>query len=392
MAVSKILVTGASGFVGGRVTHRIALGEEFAVKAMVHRVSGPGTMRLGRLPIEIESGSVLDDDRLEALLSDCDAVINCAHGGPETVVEGTRTLLSAAENQGAEAYIHMSSAAVHGHGTPGRITERTPLAPDTEYARVKADAEEVATGWTGSLEPTIFRPFIIYGPHSPWVRKPIQHLQQGIVLTNGGVGEVNQIYIDNLIDALLAAVSTPEAAGEVFLAADDDRVTWREYYTQLGEKVGHPHSGRSMSERRLQLESAKRTLVQSIVPPIRLIGGLATAPETMQRAAVELRQTPWAPVLFRTLPEPVQDQITSRVEIEPGPAHDGAPSLPAKEYLPEPSLRKMHATRNRVSNRKMKDVLGWEQRVSFEEGLELATAWAEYEELIPTDERAEIFA
>ena len=34
----------------------------------------------------------------------------------------------------------------------------------------------------------------------------------------------------------------------------------------------------------------------------------------------------------------------------------------------------------------MKDVLGWEQRVSFEEGLELVTAWAEYEELIPTEE------
>ena len=385
MSISKILVTGAGGFIGNRVTHRIALGENAAVKAMVHSLSGPGTMRLSRLPIEIESGSVLDEERLETLLSDCDAVINCAHGTRETVVDGTRTLLSVAENQDISTYIHLSSAVVHGHDRRGVITESTSFEPDTQYARVKAEAEGVISDWTGDVQPTIFRPCIVYGPHSPWVENPIREIRQGAVLAENGVGEVNQMYIDNLVDALLCAVYEPDAAGEVFLAADDEPLSWRQYYLRLGNVLGDHPPVQSMTTSEIRRAKAVRTLTDSVVPPVRLCKEVFSAPETVQRAAAELQQTPWASKLYRGLPEGLRESIDVRLDDESETFEVTADAAVERPVLPDENLQKMQSTRTIVSNKKLKTQLGWEQQVPFEEAIELIAAWARYEELTTHD-------
>ena len=384
MGASKILVTGAGGFVGNRLTHRIALDEESSVKPMVHSISGPGTMRLSRLPIAIESGSILDADLVEPLLEDCDAVINCAHGDRETALEGTRTLLSAAERQDVDAYIHLSSAVVHGHDRSGVITESTSFRPDTQYAELKAETEELLADWEGDVQPTIFRPCIVYGPHSPWVENPLREVRNGAILAENGVGELNQIYVDNLVDALLCAVYEPDAAGEVFLAADDEPISWRQYYLRLGDIVRDYPPIQSMSSRQIQQAKLARNLKDSVVPPARLFRNTLFAPETVQRAVVELRQTPWAPKLYKRFPDSLKTQITGRADETSRPPDD-ADSSAGRRALPADNVRTMQSTRNIVSNEKLKDVLGWEQRISFDEAMEFVAAWARYEELVARD-------
>jgi nucleoside-diphosphate-sugar epimerase len=381
-----VLVTGAAGFIGGRVTHRIALGEDWDVIPLVHSISGAGTMRLGRLPVDIEQGSILDEDHMEQLLADCDAVINCAHGGQEATVDGTRTLLSLAEKQGVDTYVHMSSAVVHGHDASGTITEETPLAPDTEYAKRKAAAEQIVTTWDGELEPTVFRPCIVYGPHSPWVRKPLRHLQDGAVLADGGVGQVNRIYVDNLVDAILLALDESDAAGEVFLAADDNPVTWSQYYQRLGRCLSDHPPIQSLSTREFVLYGKLRYVRDSVVPPVRLCKGLLTSPDVLQQTATELKQTPWAPAIYRKMPETLQDDILNRLNT---PADSDAGQSderdqPVYRYPPE-NQRKLQSTRTRLSTGKLKSTLGWEPRVSFERGMELVSEWATYAELTGDD-------
>lgn len=378
----RALVTGAAGFIGGRVAHRIAVEEGWNVIPLVHSISGAGTMRLGRLPVDIEQGSILDEDHIEQLLADCDAVINCAHGGQEVTVDGTETLLSAAEKQGIDTYVHMSSAVVHGHDASGTITEETPLAPDTDYATRKAAAEKIIRNWDGALEPTVFRPCIVYGPHSPWVRKPLGHLQHGAVLADGGIGELNRIYVDNLVDAILLALDESDAAGEVFLAADDNPVTWSEYYQRLGRCLEEHPPIQSLSTEELALYGKLRYLRDSVVPPVRLCRRLLTSPEVIQQTAAELKETPWAPAIYRRLPDTLQDDILTRLNTPADPDSSGGTDSPKRRYrYPPENQMKLQSTRTRLSTANLKSTLGWEPRVTFEQGMQLVSEWATYEEL-----------
>lgn len=385
MDVSNVLVTGAGGFVGGRLAHRIALGEEMAVTPLVHSLSGGGTMRLSRLPVDIEQGSVLDVQRMEELLSDCDAVVNCAHGNDEVTVEGTRTLLSIAERANVTSYIHMSSAVVHGHDASGTVTEDSALEPDTPYAERKVEAEEIIRNWDGDLSPTIFRPCIVYGPHSPWVKKPLRQLQEGAILADGGVGELNQVYIDNLVDAILAALADPAAAGETFLIADDERVTWQQYYKGLGTCLEDHPPIKSMSTDEIAMSRRIRYLKDSVIPPVRATKRVLTSPETIQQAATELKQTPWVIELYRALPDSLQDDIMDRVNsADDGsvadPVQDGSETADVRYQYPPTNQVKMQSSVGRLSTEKLKETLGWESQISFAEGMKLITAWAEYDE------------
>ncbi len=383
MSISNVLVTGAGGFIGGRLSHRIALGEDTTVTPLIHNVSGAGTMRLGRLPVDIEQGSILDAERMDEILTDCDAVVNCAHGSREVTVEGTRTLLAAAERQGVESYVHMSSAVVHGHDASGTITEETELAPDTEYAEQKADAERVVTTWDGTLQPTTLRPCIVYGPHSPWVSKPLQQIQEGAVLADGGVGELNQVYVDNLVDVILRALEAPSAAGEVFLVADDEPVTWSQYYQELSNWLDDPPPITSLSTHEIAVYRKLRYLEDSVIPPVRLGKRLLTSPNTVKLTAEELKQTPWAQSLYRRLPESAQADIKDRINTtQPTESGHQDETVEANYPYPPNNQIQMQSTLGRLSTRKVKRTLGWEPRITFEESLELLADWAEYEELI----------
>lgn len=388
MTETTVLVTGAAGFIGSRVTHRLALDEEMNVKPVVHTVGGPGTMRIGRLPVDIEQGSILDDERMEELLAGCDAVINCAHGGRDVTVNGTRTLLVAAERQSVDSYIHLSSAVVHGHDASGAITEESPLSPDTDYAKRKAKAEEIVTRWSGDVKPTVFRPCIVYGPHSPWVENPLRELQEGAMLA-GGRGEVNQVYVDNLVDAMLAALGEPAAHGEVFLVADEEPISWLEYYEGLGTLLEDHPPIQTISPAEMRVYRKLRSIEESVVPPIRLGKRLLTSSETIQISAEELKRTPWAPKLFKRLPSTLQAQIEDRLAGRNGsPASaDDSEDRPLAYRYPPGNEARMQSTHTRISTAKLRETLGWEPRISFEESLELIGEWAAYEELLDGQRR-----
>lgn len=392
---STVFLTGAGGFVGGRVAHRIALGEEqYDLKALLHNPSGPGAMRLARLPAEIEVGSVLDGDRMTELLADCDAVINCAFGMGKTSEDGTRNLLQAAEAAGIESFVHMSTAVVHGHELEGTLDETAPLKPDTEYGEWKLKAEEIISEFaaTNSLDPTIVRPFIVYGPYSEWVTRIVDQLRTGAVLTEGGFGALNQIYIDNLVDILLLALDNPAARGEAFLAADDEEVRWREYYHDISAMIGEHPPIKTMSQREIAARKKGRLLKDSVLPPARIPMQIATSTETRGTVASELSQTPWAEPVLKQLPAQVREGVLDtlsnnghNVPFERLHSDDeSSEEEPETERYQLPSKRyiDMHTSTGRISTDKLKEVLGWEPRVSYDESIDLITDWLKYEQIV----------
>lgn len=395
MAPDTVLVTGAGGFVGGRLAQRIALDTSSTVRPLVHRFSGPGAMRLARLPVDILQGSVTDRERMAEVIEGCDAVVHCAVGSKETTTDGTRTVLAAAIDEEVDDFVHMSSAAVHGHDIHGILREESPQQPDTPYARWKADAERTVTTMTDQtrLSPTVFRPFIVYGPGSQFVTEPLAAIESGAVLANGGEGAVNQIYVDNLVDAILLALSDPGARGETFLLSDNEDITWRRYYEDLSAFLDSPPPIRDVSRRSVRMQNSVQYAADSVLPPFVAIKEILTSEEVQRTVAEEARRMPWAMGMFSRLPPGV------RASLQRFFFGDGGTLLPEEDRranggveatyeVPSQRYAKLHSSTGRVSNRKVTEVLGWEQRISYPESIELLEAWVNHAEVASVNSRS----
>ena len=249
----RALVTGASGFIGGRLSERLAIEEDVHVRALVRSPGKAG--RLRGLPLETVEGDLLDVPSLRRTAADCDLVFHCAavvrEGGERneflrTNVEGTQNILMVSSEAEVKKFIHFSSVAVHGLDPPDGANESTPYQPcGNLYCDTKIAAEEAV--WDSyreaKLPVVVIRPANVYGPHSnPWTIRPIEMINSGqMILINGGSGLCNYVFIDNLLDATLTATRRDDSVGQVYLVSDGTAVTWREffgYYAAMAGKSG----------------------------------------------------------------------------------------------------------------------------------------------------------
>lgn len=253
------LVTGASGFIGSRLAERLAAEEGVYVRAMVRNTMK--AERLKKLPLEVVLADLLDLDSLRKAVHGCELVFHCAAMVRETGdrevfyrtnVEGTENILKASIEAGIKKFIHFSSVAVYGMNPPSQVDETTPFQPcgnlycDTKIAGEKAVwAVHQETG----LPIVVIQPANVYGPNSnPWTIRPIKLIQSGqMILINGGRGLCNYVYIDNLIDATLAATRSESSIGQAYLISDGKPVTWKEFFGYYARMAGKP-SLRSVPE------------------------------------------------------------------------------------------------------------------------------------------------
>jgi predicted dehydrogenase len=147
-AFGKILVVGASGFLGTRLVEKLSLDHGLKVRAGIHR---PQTaVRLGRLPVEFVNCDLLDRNQVMRAVEGCEVVVNCAQdtSGNRTLdvfVEGTRNLLRAAVKHNLKRYVHVSSGAILGFSRNEKLIEEEArfvfsLHP---YIRGKAKSEKL---------------------------------------------------------------------------------------------------------------------------------------------------------------------------------------------------------------------------------------------------------
>src|SRR5258707_1548736 len=203
-----VFVTGATGFIGGRVCERLVQSGAGDVRALVH--TPKHAARIGRLPIQLCQGSLLDQSSLRQAMGNAKVVIHCGLGVARGIVKGTQNLLEAAESAGVERVVHMSTAAVYGlTPRPGSESEDSPR-PRTchAYCDNKGEAEkDVLRFARRGLPAVILRPSIVYGTHSPWSTHLIQAVEdRPAALIAGGHCPCNTTYVDNLVDAIFLAV------------------------------------------------------------------------------------------------------------------------------------------------------------------------------------------
>jgi hypothetical protein len=161
------------------------------------------------------------------------------------ILEDTRLAYHACVAAGVRQLIHLSSAMVFGRAIDPAINDDSP--PDTRswmlYARGKASAE-VRLGeqmGKGPVQVVVLRPGLIWGPGSNWAEMVGDQLLHGsAVLSNGGKGIANLIFVDNLVRIVLAVASRLNGPSGFYNVADNETVTWQQYYGGLAKRLGYP--------------------------------------------------------------------------------------------------------------------------------------------------------
>jgi len=242
------LVTGASGFIGGRLAQRL-VAEGQQVRCLVRASSD--TSRLEQLGVEIAVGDLTDERSLARAVEGCNYVFHCAalvsdwattQEITQTNVQGTRSLLEAAAGAGVKRFIHFSTTDVYGHpNANGVATEETHTtnAFSNWYAQSKllAEAEVRRAESERSLQAVILRPATVYGPGSREVVGEIARAirSRQMLLVGGGRAVAGLCYVDNLIDAAVLALHHESAPGQAFNVSDGLDVTWRQFTDGLAE-------------------------------------------------------------------------------------------------------------------------------------------------------------
>jgi len=242
----RAMVTGASGFVGARVVDRLR-GAGAPARALTRRRHGAATDG----SIEWHLGDITRLESLHAALEGCDVVFHCAWGGEalddarRVNVEGTWHLMQAAAAAGVRRVVHLSTMAVHGNHLPAVLTEDSPMIIEGDpYGVSKGEGERLAleVGARLGLEVVVLRPTLVYGPAAPlWVVSYYERvLREEVALIDGGVGLANLVFVEDLVDAVLAAATAPLAAGAVCLISGERPASWADYLGYFATMCGKP--------------------------------------------------------------------------------------------------------------------------------------------------------
>jgi nucleoside-diphosphate-sugar epimerase len=212
--------------------------------------------------LEIVQADLLNLPSLQKAIDGCDLVFHCAALVRETGdrdefyrtnIQGTKKILKVSSDKGVRRFIHFSSVAVYGMNPPDGSDETTPYQPcGNLYCDTKIASEKAV--WTvyqeTGLAVVVIRSTNVYGPYSnAWTVRPAKLINSGqMILINGGKGICNYVYIDNLLDATLAATKRDQSVGQVYLITDGIAVTWKEFFGYYALMAGKPKM-RSVSER-----------------------------------------------------------------------------------------------------------------------------------------------
>src|SRR3954462_12358629 len=179
------LVTGATGFIGGRLVERLVREEGASVRALVRNFAN--APRIARFAIEMIPGDLSSADVLERAAAGCDVVFHCAYGAQGTDaerrvvnVQGPERVLAAALAAGCRRVVHVSTMSVYGDPQHGDIDETaTRRYTGSADGDRKIDGENLALGyWDRGLSVAIVQPTVVYGPFGlTWTIKPLQQLQ-----------------------------------------------------------------------------------------------------------------------------------------------------------------------------------------------------------------------
>ncbi|MDG4803232.1 NAD-dependent epimerase/dehydratase family protein [Micromonospora sp. WMMD980] len=232
----RILVTGAAGFIGGHLVHRlVALGAAVVGLDRVPAAEFPGERHLVGDVTTLDPSIVREiQPELVFHLASVVGVTEAAADADITtdaIVGGTREVLDAAARAGCRHFVFVSSSEVYGEAVAFPITESTPHAPLSAYGKAKSTAERLVQEQTKAhgMRATIIRPFNVYGPRQrlDFVIPRFVSLalrDKAITLVGDGQQLRTFTYITDFVAGTLAAVAEKSHGPAIYNISGAD--TW----------------------------------------------------------------------------------------------------------------------------------------------------------------------
>lgn len=253
VAVSRgqVLVTGATGFVGTALVPALQL-RGWQVRAAVR---SPGRTAADD---EVVTGSLGEAFDWAPALRGVDRVVHLAArvhvmqdaaADPltefrRTNVAGTLSLARAAADAGVRRFVFVSSIKVNGEGTREGVPfdANDSPAPADPYGVSKREAEDglFEIGRDTGMEVVVVRPPLVYGPGvKANFQAMMRWLMRGVPLPLGAIGNRRTLVgLDNLVDLIATCLEHPAAAGEIFLAGDDEDLSTTDLLRRLAAALG----------------------------------------------------------------------------------------------------------------------------------------------------------
>jgi nucleoside-diphosphate-sugar epimerase len=247
--LTRTLVTGADGFIGGVLARRLeALGSD--VYRLSRKGTGPKTITndIGKDPIV-----GLADIKPQAVFHLAGRVHRMDEGGDaeaehiRVTVDGTTYLLQAAADAGVQAFVFFSTVAVLPEGLASELDENTRPAPTTPYGRAKLRAEELVLAMNGKsgMRTVCLRLPMVYGPgHKGHLPRMIAAIDRGVFPPLPQYpGKRSLVHVDDAIDAAILVATRPEAAGKVYIVSEPRPYSSREIYEIVLQALGRQPPG-----------------------------------------------------------------------------------------------------------------------------------------------------
>lgn len=365
----RVLVTGASGFIGGRIVERLVSEQDASVRALLRDPAGGA--RIARHPVELAHGDVTGPRAVREAAEGCDVIVHCAfgtHGDAAerraVTVDGTRNVLDAALRAGTRRVVHLSTVMVYGVTSEPVLRETLPRrAVGDAYGDAKLEAEELALQYhrDQGVPVSVIQPTIVYGPFgTAWTGRVLEQLQAGLVpLINRGEGVCNAVYVDDVAEAVLLAAEREEAVGEAFLISGEP-ITYRDFYERFAQMVGGRRTVPMSADDAIRRWRAGRRNDELVSR--RMLHGLGTTRPAEALIQLAERAELW---LAARLPDRARAQSGERV------------------HRPDPVSVALQAQVARASTEKARQRLGWEPSFDFETGADITEQWARWANLVP---------
>jgi nucleoside-diphosphate-sugar epimerase len=371
----RALVTGATGFIGGRLIEKLILEHGIAVRALVRNFSH--APRIARFDIEFASGSIEDPDAIRRAVEGCDLIFHCAYEFRSTMEDSLRVNLAGTDNLLDQVkrldcrMVHVSTVDVYGWPSNGVLSEQTEKRPpDHIYGHTKSALEvAIQKSQRGSRLPvTIVQPTIVYGPFAgAWTHMAIDQLKKGkVILVDGGTAICNAVYIDDVIDALILAATRSEAIGESFLISGESPVTWAAFYAAFEKILGIQGTNSMSSEELNEIRRRQDRRPGSLSTLVHLLTDVRTHRYILS-----------VPVLRKVSRQFKAAFPRFSQRVKPKIQKEHAKPLPPPAIPPE-SVMPLFTTRAIVSIDKAKRMLGYSPAFDFETGMKVTTRYLEW--------------
>ena len=323
----KVLVTGASGFLGGHVAELLSKRGD-RVRALVRKTSN--RKHLATLEnVELFEGGVEDVERVREAVDGVDAIVHAAGltkarstdeffavnvGGTSNLVQAARSGVHGHPST-VKRLVFVSSLVACGPSADGLPIDVDQESPDNAYGRSKLAAEKVVLSAKNDLHVVILRPGAIYGPRDAEIFDVFNLIQRGLMpLVAGGEAKGSWVYATDCAEACLRALEADVPSGSTYFVDDGcGALTQRQVFDAAEKALGR---------RAFVRASLPVPLLMTVARGIEVFGKLTNRPVMLTREKATMLLQHW--------------------------------------------VCSSEATRRE---------LGWEPKVSWLEGLELAVAW-----------------